>query len=364
MKQEGHGNAIISETHYTYNGKELNADFGLDLHDYGARCLPRNLGGYDASVGRWHGVDPLAEAFIVHSPYNYGVNNPIMMVDPDGRSAESINAELSETIVSDMRKAKYEETQRKRDAAFGLNSTSNNSGKTNNSKTNKNNTNDSTTDGLDGEAEVVEKDGLSLWFYPSETDEFKAAIWENIKKLRTTKEGKEILEEIKNSGIKLIVTEGSSLRDNTFGFKENETGNSRVGVITISLIEATGDGVKFNGFYATAHEFFHAYQFSLGSEHYDKLYSTYKDGVRLAEIQAVGFTNTIRSRLDEEGYNTMRNVYTVTKTALNGAKYSNTFTIKAYSVKKRGLWGYGRAYYVPKSKGAFKTDKLWRNIGK
>jgi RHS repeat-associated protein len=80
MSQEGHGNAIISETAYTYNGKELNSDFGLDLHDYGARW-------YDASIGRWHGVDPLAEAFSVHSPYNYGVNNPIMMVDPDGRSA-------------------------------------------------------------------------------------------------------------------------------------------------------------------------------------------------------------------------------------------------------------------------------------
>jgi RHS repeat-associated protein len=85
---KGHGTPILSENQYQYNGKELNADFGLDLYDYGARCLPRNLGGYDASVGRWHGVDPLAEAFSVHSPYNYGVNNPIMMVDPDGRSAE------------------------------------------------------------------------------------------------------------------------------------------------------------------------------------------------------------------------------------------------------------------------------------
>ncbi len=83
MKQEGHGNVIISETHYTYNGKELNADFGLDLHDYGARW-------YDASVGRWHGVDPLAEAFIVHSPYNYTFNNPIMFTDPDGRAPNGI----------------------------------------------------------------------------------------------------------------------------------------------------------------------------------------------------------------------------------------------------------------------------------
>jgi RHS repeat-associated protein len=82
MTMQGHGNIILSENDYKYNGKELNTDFGLDLYDYGARY-------YDAAIGRWHGVDPLAEAFIVHSPYNYGVNNPIMMVDPDGRAAVS-----------------------------------------------------------------------------------------------------------------------------------------------------------------------------------------------------------------------------------------------------------------------------------
>jgi RHS repeat-associated protein len=97
---KGHGTPILSENQYQYNGKELNADFGLDLYDYGARW-------YDASVGRWHGVDPLAEAFSVHSPYNYGVNNPIMMIDPDGRSAES-----------SQRKEKYETKLAARDAAF------------------------------------------------------------------------------------------------------------------------------------------------------------------------------------------------------------------------------------------------------
>ena len=52
MSQEGHPDsyrdAIISETNYTYNGKELNDDFGLGLHDYGAR---------------WSVIDPLVEAF-------------------------------------------------------------------------------------------------------------------------------------------------------------------------------------------------------------------------------------------------------------------------------------------------------------
>jgi RHS repeat-associated protein len=74
---EGHGTPILSENQYQYNGKELNADFGLDLYDYGARW-------YDASVGRWHGVDPLAEAYLTHSPYNHVRNNPISRFDPNG----------------------------------------------------------------------------------------------------------------------------------------------------------------------------------------------------------------------------------------------------------------------------------------
>jgi len=39
---------------YTYNGKELNEDFGLSLYDYGARW-------YDAALGRWWSVDPLGK---------------------------------------------------------------------------------------------------------------------------------------------------------------------------------------------------------------------------------------------------------------------------------------------------------------
>ncbi|MEM9921255.1 MAG: RHS repeat-associated core domain-containing protein, partial [Bacteroidota bacterium] len=69
---------------YLYNGKELNTDFGLDWLAYGARM-------YDASIGRWNAVDPLADLYQPHSPYSYVLNRPTNAIDPDGRLIIFIN---------------------------------------------------------------------------------------------------------------------------------------------------------------------------------------------------------------------------------------------------------------------------------
>jgi RHS repeat-associated protein len=65
-----------SGTDYKYTGKERNNFTGLDY--FGARF-------YDADLGRWLSVDPLASNRFYLSTYNYVQNNPIIRIDPDGK---------------------------------------------------------------------------------------------------------------------------------------------------------------------------------------------------------------------------------------------------------------------------------------
>ena len=63
---------------YKYNSKEYDTKKGLNWYDYGARH-------YDAVLGRFMTVDPLAEKYYSESLYTYCYSNPINCIDPNGK---------------------------------------------------------------------------------------------------------------------------------------------------------------------------------------------------------------------------------------------------------------------------------------
>ncbi|WP_431612368.1 DUF6443 domain-containing protein [Chryseobacterium sp. 'Rf worker isolate 10'] len=80
LKHAGYntGDTNNNKFKYLYNGKELQGTGNLD---YGWRQ-------YMPDLGRWNGIDQLAETYHSTNPYAYVINNPVSFTDPDGREIE------------------------------------------------------------------------------------------------------------------------------------------------------------------------------------------------------------------------------------------------------------------------------------
>jgi len=87
---------VVPNVHL-YNGKEIQDELNIGWFDYGARM-------YMPETGRWGVIDPLTEKYMPISPYAYGLNNPIIFVDRDGRDVIptlSVNySQISRTLSS------------------------------------------------------------------------------------------------------------------------------------------------------------------------------------------------------------------------------------------------------------------------
>ena len=64
---------------YTFSGKEKDVETGYGY--FGARY-------YDSGLSIWLSVDPMSDKYPSLTPYNYCANNPVILVDPDGREIE------------------------------------------------------------------------------------------------------------------------------------------------------------------------------------------------------------------------------------------------------------------------------------
>jgi RHS repeat-associated protein len=87
----------LVKNNYKFNGKEEQWDWTPGMYDFGAR-------NYDATLGRWIAIDPLAEKYRRWSPFNYGVDNPVRFTDPDGMGINDvvINGDLATKAVAQL----------------------------------------------------------------------------------------------------------------------------------------------------------------------------------------------------------------------------------------------------------------------
>ena len=95
MKHKGYNNNVSSLGNATaqkkgFQEQTLDDDLGLNWHSFKWRF-------YDASLARFHNIDPLAEEFSYQSPYNFAENRVIDGVELEGLEWENFMTKFKKT---------------------------------------------------------------------------------------------------------------------------------------------------------------------------------------------------------------------------------------------------------------------------
>ncbi|NQY09765.1 MAG: RHS repeat-associated core domain-containing protein [Flavobacteriales bacterium] len=87
------GRTMTGDYRYGFNGMEKDDEIkgSGNSYDFGARI-------YDPRLMRWLSLDPLASAYPSISDYASFGNNPIAIIDPDGRKLVAVNKDVQESI--------------------------------------------------------------------------------------------------------------------------------------------------------------------------------------------------------------------------------------------------------------------------
>ncbi len=80
---------------YGFNGMEKDDELKGEgnSYDFGARI-------YDPRLGRWLARDPLEAKYPHISPYNFVLNSPLSLKDPDGREPNKSQSGTKEQMIN------------------------------------------------------------------------------------------------------------------------------------------------------------------------------------------------------------------------------------------------------------------------
>ena len=93
-------NTSLGDYRYGFNGMESDNEVKGEgnSYDFGARI-------YDSRVGRWLSGDPLESKYPFVSTYSYCLNNPVVLIDPNGEEPIKPRVGSRSDLIAELRKA-------------------------------------------------------------------------------------------------------------------------------------------------------------------------------------------------------------------------------------------------------------------